>query len=86
MRVELALFGAFRQYDPAARIELELAEDARVADLRQAFAGYAAAHWPGFNPGLLARSAFASEREVLRETESIPADRRMAVLPPVSGG
>lgn len=86
MQVELALFGAFRQFDPAARIELELTDDARVADLRQAFADYAARHWPGFQPGLLARSAFASEREVLRESEPIPADRHMAVLPPVSGG
>lgn len=86
MRVELALFGAFRQFDPGARIELELVNDARVADLRLAFAGYAAAHWPGFSPGLLARSAFASEHEVLRESEPIPANRRMAVLPPVSGG
>lgn len=86
MRVELALFGAFRQFDPGASVVLEVPDDARVAELRSALAAHAAKHWPGFHPGLLERSAFASEREVLRESEPIPAERRMAVLPPVSGG
>ena len=86
MRVEVALFGAFRQFDPGARIEIDLKDDARVADLRQALADYARANWPGFAPGLLARSAFASERLILRESEPIPAEARLAVLPRVSGG
>ncbi len=86
MRVALSLFGAFREFDSSAVVVLELADDARVADLRAALHSYGEAHWSGFKPGLLARSAFASETAVLRDGEAIPADGKMAVLPPVSGG
>ncbi|QNN46260.1 MoaD/ThiS family protein [Thermomonas brevis] len=86
MKVEVKLFGAFRDHQPDARVALELAEGATVADLRRALETHAAAHWPAFNPKLLAYSAFASDRAVLREADPIPADGQMAVLPPVSGG
>ncbi|WP_147652626.1 MoaD/ThiS family protein [Vulcaniibacterium gelatinicum] len=86
MKIELNLFGALRQYTPAAAVTLEVADDARVADVRTALRAHAEAYWPGFHSGLLARSAFASETTVLREGEPVPADGRMAVLPPVSGG
>ena len=86
MKIELSLFGALRDLDPDARIVLELPEGARVADLRTALRVHADAHWPGFGPGLLVKSAFASEQAVLRDSESLPADGRIAVLPPVSGG
>ena len=36
MKVQVSLFGAFRSFDPGALVELEMADDARVADLRQA--------------------------------------------------
>jgi len=86
MKIELSLFGAFRDYAPDAQVALELDDGARVADLRAALGSYGTQHWPGFNPALLARSAFASETTVLRDDEALPADGRMAVLPPVSGG
>lgn len=86
MNVELSLFGAFREYDAKASIRLELADGACVKDLRAAVQAYGESHWPGFKSGLLARSAFASETAVLRDAEPVPADGRMAVLPPVSGG
>lgn len=86
MKVKVSLFGAFRSFDPGALVELEMAEGARVADLRQALEEYGAAHWQGFVPALLRRSAFASETTVLREADALPSDGRMAVLPPVSGG
>lgn len=86
MKIELSLFGAFREYDPNASIVLEVAEGARISDLRLALQAYGEANWPGFKPGLLARSAFASETALLRDAEAIPADGRMAILPPVSGG
>lgn len=85
-QVEIQLFGAFREFEPQARVQLALAEDARVGDVRSALAAHAREHWPSFSPALLAHSAFASERAVLREGDPIPADGRMAVLPPVSGG
>lgn len=86
MNVELSLFGAFREYDSAALIHLDVPDGACVKDLRAALVDYGAQHWPDFKPGLLARSAFASESAVLRDAEAIPADGKMAVLPPVSGG
>jgi molybdopterin synthase sulfur carrier subunit len=86
VKIELSLFGAFRDYDPSARISLEIADDARVSELRDAVAAYGVAHWPDFRPGLLARSAFASDASVLRDAETLPREGRMAVLPPVSGG
>ncbi|MCO5054132.1 MoaD/ThiS family protein [Thermomonas sp.] len=86
MKVEVKLFGAFRDYEADARVTLELTPEAKVADVRDALAAYAGAHWPQFCPKLLKYSAFASERAVLREGDPIPADGRMAVLPPVSGG
>lgn len=86
MNIELSLFGAFRQYEPTARLCLEVADGATVADVRQGVERYAREHWPGFPPGLLRASAFASEQCVLRDAEPVPADGRMAVLPPVSGG
>ncbi len=86
MKVEVKLFGAYRDHQPDARVALELADGATVADLRRALETHAAAHWPGFNPKLLGYSAFASETAVLRETDAIPAGGGVAVLPPVSGG
>ncbi len=86
MKVEVKLFGAFRDHETESKVILEFAPEARVADVRQGLAAYADAHWPQFSPKLLAASAFASEHAVLREDDPIPADGKMAVLPPVSGG
>lgn len=86
MKVQLSLFGAFREFEPAGRIELDIAEGADIAQLRAGFDAFARERWPGFRPGLLASSAFASENAVLRDHEPMPADGRVAVLPPVSGG
>lgn len=86
MKLELSLFGAFRAFDSNAKIMFELAEGASIADLRAAVQAYGLAHWPEFKSGLLARSVFASEHSVLRDSELIPPEGRMAVLPPVSGG
>jgi molybdopterin synthase sulfur carrier subunit len=86
MKIEVQLFGAFRDYDPVARVQLEVADDARVADVRAALDAHGRAHWPQFQPALLRRSALASDSTVLRDHDSLPRDGRMAVLPPVSGG
>lgn len=86
MKITISLYGAFREYDPRGSVELELAEAAKVGDLRAAFAAHGQAHWPAFKPGLLAASVFASESTLLRENEALPANGRVAVLPPVSGG
>lgn len=86
MKVEVSLFGAFRECEPSALLVLDLPGAAKVSDLRLALQAHAQAHWPNCRPGLLQYSAFASEARVLREHEPLPEDGRMAVLPPVSGG
>lgn len=85
MRIELDLFGALRGLEPGDRLVLDV-EGSRVADLRLALGAYAARQWPGVAPGLLARCAFATPAQVLRDPEDLPEDGRMAALPPVSGG
>lgn len=86
MKIELQLFGAFRAMQTAPVLTLELADGSSVAALRAALNAYGAQHWPNFRSGLLAASAFASDAMVLREQEPLPADGRVAILPPVSGG
>lgn len=84
--VSVRLFGAFRELAPDAVVELPLPDPGSVAQLRAVLDAHGRAHWPGFRPGLLAVSVFASAERVLREHEPVPRDGELAVLPPVSGG
>ena len=86
MKIDLKLFAAFQDLEPTGHIDLELPDGALVADLRVAVDIYGRQHWPTFRPGLLKASAFASETTLLRDRDAIPADGRMALLPPVNGG
>lgn len=86
MQVFVQLFGAFRQYQSEAQLQLDVSSDATVRDVRQAIANYAVEHWPGFPVGLLQASALASEEAILDATASVSDGARLAVLPPVSGG
>lgn len=86
MKVEVSLFGAFRDYTTTSLVVLEVPVQPRVADLRRALSAHGRAHWPGFKEGLLQRSAFATESSVLRDHEPIPPGARIVVLPPVGGG
>lgn len=85
MDIELELFGALRGLEPGDRLRLPV-PGGRVADLRAALTSHAAARWPRIAPGLLKSCAFATPGAVLRDSEALPADGRMVVLPPVSGG
>ena len=89
MRVSIRLFGAFRRFQERDVLDLELPDapdGATVADVRRAFDAFACAHWPGYEAGLLRSSALATEDALLRANSPIPADGRLAVIPPVSGG
>lgn len=86
MEIQLSVFGAFRDFAPDGKVVLHVPDGARVADVRDALSAHALSQWPGFRPGLLASSAFASESAVLRDADPVPTDGRLAVLPPVSGG
>ena len=85
MIIELELFGALRGLETGDRLSLEVSGN-RVVDLRAALAAHAATHWPNLAPGLLAKCAFATHSEILRDAAALPDDGRMAALPPVSGG
>jgi sulfur-carrier protein len=86
MKIRLRLFGIYRDFDAAGRIALEVDDGASVDDVRRALSAHARMHWPGFDDGLPAKSAFASESSLLRDGDALPSDGQMAVLPPVSGG
>lgn len=85
MIIELELFGALRGFEPDDKVQLQANGD-RVADLRAALAAHAASQWPTLAPGLLGKCAFATHSDILRDGDALPADGRMAALPPVSGG
>lgn len=85
MHIDLQLFGALREAEPGARLRLHV-DGATVAALRAAVQSHAEAAWPAPLAALLSRSAFASERSVLRDGDALPSDGAMALLPPVSGG
>ena len=85
MKIELELFGMLRGFEPGDRLRLEV-PGRLVADLRQALAAHAAVHWPGLAPGVLAKCAFATHSEILRDGSALPDDGPMVALPPVSGG
>jgi len=85
MDIELELFGVLRGLEPGDRLRLPVS-GATVADLRAALATHAVARWSRISPQLLGSCAFATPTNVLRDGEALPADGRMVVLPPVSGG
>lgn len=83
MNIEIQLFGAFRQYGDGSAIQVSVPEDSEVAGLRQAMHEQLA---DDNARALLRASAFATDERVLDETESVPAERNIAILPPVCGG
>lgn len=85
MDIELELFGALRGLETGDRLVVPVT-GANVADLRAALQAHAGAHWPSTSASMLTSCAFATSSEILRDAQALPADGRMAVLPPVSGG
>lgn len=85
MQVELELFGALRGLEPGDRMLLSVA-GASVADVRGALQSHAARQWSPSAHALLGSCAFATSTEILRDAHPLPADGKLAVLPPVSGG
>ena len=86
MKITVQLFGRFRDFSSEPEIALDLPGVATVAQFRTAFDAWARTHWPGYAPGLLHTSAVATESTLLRADGLLPADGRLALLPPVSGG
>lgn len=86
MLITLQLFGRFREFSSDSEIAIELPEVATVGEFRAAFDIWAQANWPGYRPALLQSAAIATDTSLLRSNSPLPADGRIAVLPPVSGG
>ena len=86
MKLTVQLFGRFREFNASPEIALDLPGVSTVAEFRAAFDAWAGAHWPGYAPALLKASAIATESTLLRADSPLPADGRLALLPPVSGG
>ncbi|MBX3711847.1 MAG: MoaD/ThiS family protein [Lysobacter sp.] len=86
MQVTLHLYGAFRQFQHEDVLTLDCPGARTVDDVRSALDAHGRAHWPGFTSGLLRTSAFATEDTLLRAASPLPADGRLAIIPPVSGG
>lgn len=86
MRITLQLFGALREFHSGGELLLDCPQARTVDDVRSGLDRHAREHWSGYRPQLLQSCAFASEQEILHRGSALPANGRMAVLPPVSGG
>ncbi|MHC4398787.1 MAG: MoaD/ThiS family protein [Planctomycetota bacterium] len=81
MRVRLRLFAVAKQVAGSDRIDLDLPDGARVADLRRQLA----TRLPRLS-GSIAQMMFAVNAEYADDEASIPPDADVACIPPVSGG
>jgi molybdopterin converting factor subunit 1 len=81
VRLTVLLFAGLRQQVGASSVEIEVAEPATVAQLREAIA---AAH-PGL-ADMLAGCRVAIDREFARDADPILPEQEVALIPPVSGG
>jgi molybdopterin converting factor subunit 1 len=81
MNVTVQLFARARELAAADHVEIELDAGASAGQLRRRLAE----EYPAL-AGLLERSALAVNEEFAEEDAIVPADARVALLPPVSGG
>jgi molybdopterin converting factor small subunit len=86
MKIRITLFGALREADARGIIELDAPEHCTVGELRELVRDYLRDHAPHISAGLVQRSAFASDDEILHNHRTLPENGQLAILPPVSGG
>ena len=79
--MKILLFARARDLAGSGELEIELASEATVADLRRALGD----RYPRLAP-LLQRCAIAVDQEFAAEETQIPPAAVVALLPPVSGG
>lgn len=82
--IQVKLFGGFRQFRAEPMLSLQADPAATVADLRNSVARMFDDDDNALS--LLKASAFATDKRVLDENESVPEDADLALLPPVCGG
>ena len=81
MIVRVRLFARAKDLAGTDVVSVDVALNARVADLRRRLAD----HVPALAP-LLARSALAVNEEFARDDQLLSPGAEVALLPPVSGG
>ncbi len=81
MKVEVKLFAVAKQLARAETIEVELADSATVAQLREAIAEQHAEL-----SDIAARAMIAVNTEYVSNEVALPAKAEIAIIPPVSGG
>ncbi|WP_158628748.1 MoaD/ThiS family protein [Dyella choica] len=86
MKVRINLFGALRDADASGYIELEVPEPCTIGELRELLRDHLRTYAPHISVGLVQRSAFASNDEILHNHRLLPEHGQIAILPPVSGG
>lgn len=86
MKTRITLYGVLREADPRGHVELDVPPGSNIAELRELLTAYLCEHAPAIPAGLIRRSAFASDEEILHNHRTVPEGAELAVLPPVSGG
>ncbi len=81
MKVEIKLFAVAKQLAGAETIDVEIADQATVSQLRDAIAE----QHPELSD-LAARAMIAVNTEYVSNEVALPAQAEIAIIPPVSGG
>jgi len=81
VNVKVLLFAQARQIAAKEQIEVKVAPEATVADLRSAIES----DFPDL-AALLSRSSIAIEQQYATDADVIPNGAEVAMIPPVSGG
>lgn len=87
IKIEVALFGAFRKFSDKNPLVLYVPEGASLGDVKKSIGRELSLYSPAFNQHtLIEESALADEKEVLTEDFVIRKEASLAILPPVCGG
>ena len=87
MKIQVQLFGGFRQFSSASQLEFEVESALTPKELKvriQQVLG--SAENMDQLSALLSASVLASEDSILQSEEKIASSCRLAILPPVCGG
>ncbi len=87
IKVEIGLFGAFRQFAGGAPFAFEVPQGTRLGEIRNALRTELVKRHPEFRQQkLMEVSVLADERSILRDDAVLLRDTTLAILPPVGGG
>ncbi len=83
-KIELQLFGAARELSTQDRLELAIPLGSTIADLRPLLNSRYVDNQRALS--IIAASLFATDQLALRDSDPLPIDGKLAILPPVCGG